>query len=80
MVDVVFENDDLTPISPTKDGAFVTFLVSRGLVKSAAGARVILILVGLICFSIAAALFFRNVNEPPLNTQKVIPPGFQSQV
>ena len=79
MVDVVFEEDPIAPISATKEGPIVMFLVHHGIVRSATGARVLLMLTGLVCFSLAAVVFFKTVNEPPLNTQKVIPPGFQSQ-
>jgi hypothetical protein len=77
MVDVVFDEQPMTPISARKtEGFFVTYLVHHGIAKTTEGARVILMIVGLICFSLATLLFFRTVNEPPLNVDKVIPPGF----
>lgn len=80
MVDVVFDEQPIVPISTRKsEGFLVTFLVQHGIVRSVGSARLILMLSGLIFFSLAASLFFKTVNEPPLNTQKVIPPGFASQ-
>lgn len=77
MVDVVFDEQPIAPISARKsEGFLVMFLVRNGLVKSVAGARMVLLLTGLVCFSLAIFLFLRTVQEPPLNTQKVIPPGF----
>ncbi|GMU74423.1 MAG: hypothetical protein AMXMBFR44_6200 [Candidatus Campbellbacteria bacterium] len=80
MVDVVFDEPQLSPISARKsDGFLVMLLVRSGIAKSVASARVILLATGLICFSAALFLFLRTVNEPPLNTQRVIPPGFENQ-
>ncbi len=80
MVDVVFDEQPIAPISARKsEGFLVMFLVRNGIAGSVGSARVMLMVTGLICFSLAAVVFFKTVNEPPLNTQKVIPPGFAGQ-
>lgn len=81
MVDVVFDEQPITPISARKsEGALVMFLVRSGLARSVGSARAILLTTVLVCFVLATFLFLKTVQEPPLNTQKVIPPGFsQSQ-
>ena len=80
MVDVVFYEKPMAPIPSKKsESVLVMFLINRGIVSSEATARFILLLVGLICFTLASIIFIKNINEPPLNTQKVIPPGFVMQ-
>ncbi len=80
MVDVVFDEQPIAPIPVRKsEGVLVLFLVRHGIARSVGSARLMLLMTGLVCFSVAAFLFFKTVQEPPLNTQKVIPPGFAGQ-
>ncbi len=75
MIDVQFEDAGLPPIASRKsDGVFVNALVRWGITSSPAVARLLLVATGCFCFAIASMLFFRTINEEPLNAQREIPP------
>lgn len=79
--DVIFNEDPITTTSlGAKQGPFVKFLLRTGIVKTEGAAKAVLLVTGLVSFSLAVLIFVRTVNEEPINPNKHIPPSQVRQI